>query len=255
MRLKLVFSLLIATSSLVNAQQHKVYNGEYNKLLSSSYMGISDSQATYSYYENQDFERIYDGDFTCTFRVPVYIGEYVKGGSIKGQFKNGDYDGYWKLIYPFRFDSKSYLAVMDVTFSNGLINGPLKVVVTDASKNKVCETTIEFVNGQRSGNFNYYSKLNPNYIREAKGQYKNDNRDGRWTYVYEGNRGILDYEDGVLKDNFVILESTGTKTDGVDLTYGSFYYGDFSFSDIIHVLGKVNNNYDSKSWNFFGDEY
>lgn len=252
MRLKLAFSFVIGMTSLLNAQQLKTYTGDYRSL---SVLDMVNPKATYSYYENEDYERIYNGDFSCTFQVANYSGRNLQRGSIKGQFKDGQYDGCWKLVYPYSYENKYYTAIMDVSFNNGLIHGPLKVVVTDAGQKRVCETTIEFVNGTRSGILNHYSKLNPYLISEVKGQYKNDNRSGKWTYVYEGNKGIVEYDDGVELRNFTIDNSTGSKTDGMDIPYAALDYGNISFSDLLNALGDININTENKSFDIFWEEY
>ena len=216
---------------------------------------MENPKSTYQYYENQDFERIYNGEFTCTFQERNYFGKNLRKGSIKGHFKDGQYDGVWKLVYPYRYEDKNYTAIMDVSFSNGLINGPLKVVVTDAAQNKVCETIISFFNGIRSGDLNHYSKLNPYLISEVNGQYKNDKRFGKWTYVYEGDMGIIEYDDGVEIRNFIIDKSTGSKMDGMDIPYAALDYGNISFSDLLNTMGEVNKNTNNKSFDIFWEEY
>lgn len=252
MRLILCISLVIGMSLQLYAQQIKMYKGSFNIVSS---LEMENPKVIYHYYENQDFERIYNGEFTCTFQVSDYTGKNLREGNIKGQFKDGQYDGDWKLVYPYRYENKNYTAIMDVSFSNGLINGPLKVVVIDSGQKRVCETTLSFFNGLRSGDLQHYSKLNPYLISEVKGQYQNDKRSGKWIYVYEGNKGIAEYDDGIELRNFMIDTSTGSKIEGMDLPFAAFDYGNISFSDMLNTLGAVNTNTRNKSFDMFWEEY
>lgn len=252
MRFILCISLLVGMSLQLYAQKLEIYNGPFDTF---SALEMKNPQATYHYYENQDLERIYNGDFICTFKVSNYSGGDSRKGNIKGQFKDGQYDGNWKLVYPYSFENKNYTAIMEVSFSNGLIHGPLKIVVTDSGQKRVCETTLSFVNGIRSGELSHYSKLNPYLISEVKGQYEEDKRFGKWTYVYEGNKGIIEYDEGVEVRNFMIYNSTGSKTDGMDIPYAALDYGNISFSDLLNSIGEVNNNSSNKSFDIFREEY
>lgn len=95
MKLNILF--LITFLSLWNvsiAQSLKIYSGKYRE-----------GTATYSYKDNPDGGRIYEGSF-------VYTTPYHK---ITGQFKNNKKDGQW--IY------KGYKKSLKLSYKDGVLDG------------------------------------------------------------------------------------------------------------------------------------
>lgn len=244
---------MFGLTTLLNAQQMKTYNGEYFPLWG---LEMDKPKAVYSYYENEDYERIYNGDFACTFQVSDYLGRNTRQGSIKGKFKDGEYEGAWTIIYPYFFEGKKYSVTMTCFFENGVFDGPVKVVVKDGTGRIIGETKMEFKNGIRSGELTYYNKMMQGVFSEIKGQYTNDERSGKWTYVWDGDKGIIEFDEyGQQIKNFQIDHRSGEKTYGVNIYYTSLDYGGVSFLDLMHVLCEINPNEENKSMDIFQHEY
>lgn len=95
-----------------NAPQNlKVYNGDYT-LNSIAATGT----AKYSYYENDEYQRVYHGDFTLS----VEKGNF--SGVITGKFKNDLRDGKWTIKGSFGYPQ--YLdMVMNINYLDGQPNG------------------------------------------------------------------------------------------------------------------------------------
>ncbi|MBI9069885.1 MAG: hypothetical protein JEZ09_21510 [Salinivirgaceae bacterium] len=131
----LTLFLLVLQSSF--AQEKKTYSG--------SFQGETTGEATYQYYENDKYERIYDGPFVFTtgtkdkkrLNNKIYRevkGYYVNGlkhdswslsskyNRINGNFNNGVLDGSfaWKKIEGSDTEMKT---TVEATFNNGILVG------------------------------------------------------------------------------------------------------------------------------------
>lgn len=89
MRYILGIYLVIGISIQLYAQNLKLYNGSFDVFSS---LEMVNPKSSYQYYENQDFERIYKGDFTCTFLSDLLntIGE------VNQNTNNKSYDVFWE---------------------------------------------------------------------------------------------------------------------------------------------------------------
>jgi len=101
----------IIVESSVNNQNIKVYNGDYT-LNEINAVGT----AKYSYYENENYQRVYHGDFTLS------VGKGNFSCVITGKFKNDMRDGMWtakgNFGYPQNFDF-----LITENYINGQPNG------------------------------------------------------------------------------------------------------------------------------------
>lgn len=156
--LGLLFNVLI-----LNAQALKTYSGKYKF-----------GTATYTYKDNPEGGRIYEGDFV-----------YVRNNGmdkVTGKFKNDRKEGKW--TYTSRSSLMS-MPVLKATYKNGMLDGPYQYT----SKDDCISLTIS--NGRFMGDVNgrnlsfCYKKGISNYIvtlESLKGQFdENGYCDGKWT--------------------------------------------------------------------------
>lgn len=175
--LGLLFNVLI-----LNAQALKTYSGKYKS-----------GTATYTYKDNPEGGRIYEGDF-------VYIRNNGMG-KVTGKFKNDRKEGKWT------YTNKSSLMSMPVlkaTYKNGMLDGPYQYT----SKDDCISLTIsngKFMGDVNGSNLSFcYKKGISNYIvtlESLKGQFdENGYCDGKWTLQQnEVVRFYGLYEHGVCK--------------------------------------------------------
>lgn len=107
--LVLIALCLIGRSAI--GQNIQVYNGDYT-LNSISAVGT----AKYSYYENENYQRIYNGDFTLS----VEKGNFTC--VITGKFKNDLRDGKWTIKGNFGYPQNMDI-FMNINYINGQPNG------------------------------------------------------------------------------------------------------------------------------------
>ncbi len=163
-------------SSICFAQQLKTYNGEYDlhsydvKVAYGINPGLLDGTATYSYYENEDLERIRSGKFNYTGKLSgngstltVTIsgnykenkkhGKWVVNQSLnasevrspgrvptpatsynlrfEGDFKDGLPNGLWSSTLSSTQKGKTVSGTYTLNFSNNVINGDFKMIASD----------------------------------------------------------------------------------------------------------------------------
>lgn len=213
-----------------------------------------DEKASYTYYEKEDLSRVYHGEFKLVFTGEGSKMDKKIYGSIKGRFKNGDYYGDWTFVYPFtvyenvpndyHLVSVPFTAKLTCSFMDGRLNGPFKVVVTNASNNIVGEATLNYENGKRNGVLEFYSNVDPdNSLKEVKGEYRKDKRTGNWTYIYRKNKGSIKYNDsGWETSNYMIDGATGERIAGEDIGMYDLKFGTISLAELQNVIADINNN-------------
>ena len=136
----LVFSVLVSIN-IAFSQTIKTYSGNYEK-----------GKATYQYYENENYERILNGNFL-----------YKENGfQISGQFKNNLRTGLWKATRSTRMGwSKASDLITEVsiaTFNDGDLNGKCSYKKTDVTKKKVLQTcSATFKNNRMIDRFKFDS--------------------------------------------------------------------------------------------------
>lgn len=212
-------------------------------------------RASYTFYEKEDLSRVYHGDFKMTFTGDGSTRDRIIRGYITGRFKNGEYDGDWTFVYPIcaikkergdrrDLDRINYTAKLTCSFANGKLNGPLKIVVTNFSNNIVGEAILNYKNGKREGDLNFYTNLDCEIsLEKVKGQFKNDTRVGEWSYIYRGDKGVIKYDNsGWEISNNMIDHATGEKKYG---QYVNMYDLDFytvSVAELQNVIAEINPN-------------
>lgn len=198
----LIFVLgLLFNVLMLNAQALKTYSGKYKY-----------GTATYTYKDNPEGGRIYEGNF-------VYVGNNGTD-KVTGKFKNDRKEGEW--TYTRRNYIKS-MSVLKATYKNGVLDGPYQYT----SKDDCISLTIS--NGKFKGEVNgrnlgfSYQKGIYNYIavlESLKGQFdENGYCDGKWTLQQNDVVRFYGlYEHGVCK---------------------KFYREDLTTGDIENVEGDI----------------
>lgn len=157
------------------SQNIKTYNGPYN---GSNYYGYDafseEGVATYQYYENEKYERIYNGNFNYK-----YIYKNKTESNIIGKFKNGLKNGLWEYKFGNRCNIKG-------EFVDGLMNGIWTYKVINERTNKTLEeSTVNFKEGILIGKYEYKGEFN------VTGNFDNlGNRIGEWIITYKDDNGV-----------------------------------------------------------------
>lgn len=115
----MAFCFIAYTAIGQNVPQNlKVYNGDYTL----NAIGAKGT-AKYSYYENDEYQRIYHGDFTLSVEKDNF------SGAITGKFKNDLRDGKWTIKGSF-----GYPQYMDVVTTANYVDGQPNGIWTMISK-------------------------------------------------------------------------------------------------------------------------
>lgn len=125
------------TTILTYGQTIKNYTGSYDE-----------GTATYQYYENENYERILNGNFT--YKVYDYI--------ITGQFKNNLRTGQWKAITTNKNNTNKQLTteVVTATYVEGNLEGICSYSETDViSKKILSKSTAHFKGNMVVGEYSY----------------------------------------------------------------------------------------------------
>lgn len=200
--LLLVFSTIILQIS--SGQSLKTYSGDYELdgyLLNEIPFYMLNGEATYQYYENDDYDRIRKGKFT-------YSGEVSENGvslelNVNGYYKENLKNGLWQSNLYINNQGQKIKTVCYTNYSKGIPNGPWEI---DAYTRGQKETaSLHFNNNLITGNFGI--KMS-NIKMNGK-----CNLDGYLDGVIELVEGevemIMNYDNGFLINYIVRDLSTG----------------------------------------------
>lgn len=191
MKLNILF--LITFLSLWNvsiAQSLKIYSGKYRE-----------GTATYSYKDNPDGGRIYEGSF-------VYTTPYHK---ITGQFKNNKKDGQW--IY------KGYKKSLKLSYKDGVLDGMYQFI-NGGDNACILLLTIKdgkFVGSAKGTDIGYTWHRLFHYRGSFSGQFdENGYMDGDWTFKDDDGIYVFHatYEHGVCQKCYREDITTGDIAEG-----------------------------------------
>jgi len=140
-KLIVFYFLFYATFNKVSAQAIKTYTGNFEE-----------GTAVYQYYENENYERIFNGSFS--YKIRDYI--------ITGQFKNNLRNGLWKIT-AIRKNPHSYKSMINelvtATYINGNLDGLCQYKRTENLTKKVLiESSAFFKNNIPIGKYYYKVK-------------------------------------------------------------------------------------------------
>lgn len=208
-RILISFTIFLWTNIPSNAQSLKTYSGEY-KL----------GKATYTYQDNPEGGRIFEGNFTYTYAYSGLGGGMVTG-SATGRFKNNKKEGVWTYI-------KNETTVLKATYKEGVLNGlyDFSTLTLLGRKKQAFSIYIKdgkFV-GPAKGIYAIFSW--PKIIDQAvdfTGQFdENGNLDGKWVFKNRDGRSVYTaiYEHGNCKKYYREDLTTGDIEQGEgNITY------------------------------------
>ena len=178
----LIIALLISAIS-TNAQTLKTYSGAYTL----TDKGI-EGKATYQYYEDENYNRIYHGTFSFNGGIyNDYTRKKLTNIKITGQFKNNLRTGKWiakssatKINKPFL--SETYIA----NFKDGKlnVNTQIKRIDKTGGYNRIDNFSISFIDNKFSI-INTKSTINGLVIEQINGKFDEEGYlDGKFLIKY-----------------------------------------------------------------------
>jgi hypothetical protein len=187
-----------------------------------SYSGpFGDGQATYEYYENDKYERIYNGNFVYTATISKIKTQW------KGKFKGGRKDGPWiyetipqagaNMIYGFRSYAVTGSTKMIGNYKEGTPVGDWKYTQNFSAGGNVIFRDVKMKydqNGNCVGPFFLSAKetLATGEVQQfvqINGQCVNGLMDGKWILQGLGIEEIRMYKQGFLLESIVRDKQTG----------------------------------------------
>ena len=145
-RLLATMMLVASVVSTASAQEHKTYSGQFGR--------GNEGTVTYSYYENIDGRRLFDGKYSYK-RVRNRTGNAATYTET-GQYKNDKLDGLWTIT----FNKKGYeteTMTVKMNYKDGVLHGPMTFVKKVIDSGKVTENynlTLQFNEGYLTGKGN-----------------------------------------------------------------------------------------------------
>lgn len=219
----LISSILIAAAA---SAQIKLYRGEYPSIFTDP---IADEtgwdfylekdgagKAEYAYTENIDGTRSYNGMFSYVFLSPLSTSRTTYHGNLSGRFADNRQDGVWVLSFPYPDETGQKIgdAELRVTFTDGMLNGPVTFTVTgtlfDQSPSWLIKEQFAMENGRPQGAYSYEST---NF--SVKGEFTDGHPSGMWVRIVnadEEKHFSLFGQRGQLLQQYVIDPRTGDKT-------------------------------------------
>jgi hypothetical protein len=183
MKRKIITSLFLMFSIFVSAQTLKTYTGAFKD---GSFE--NSGKATYTYYENEDFERIYNGSFN------------YNNGAVIGFFKNDKRDSIWTFTEAGVHNKLNYKLIIKGSYKDGKMNGLWTYKKTETPANKVLQSSsVFFSNGIMTGDYEYLdnrtvTQRDVESDISVKGKYDKDGFfDGDWIVKYKKNG--IEYEE------------------------------------------------------------
>ncbi len=203
----IILSLSIAISTFGQTTTTKKYSGKYDN-----------GYATYTYYENEKFERIYHGKFNYTENLKEYDALKL---SISGNFVDDLRNGEW--IFTVK-NTKVPVKSLPDAGSQFIIYLAMQMGKTQKEIDKLKKE----INNDIAYN-TYYSVL--------KGSYKNGEKNGIWTYKtsFTGSKtytlpvySVVKYNDGNKVDTFFYYNNKN-----------NYVSGQFNDSGYTHGIWKI----------------
>jgi hypothetical protein len=196
------FIICIFTCTFSNAQTIKTYSGAFEE-----------GKATYQFYENKDFERVYHGKFNYT---TDFLGLIKISGNYNDNFKHG----LWSYYREFDglFNIKGYNTSIKGNYIEGLKEGQWNVIATEVGTGKIiAKSKVNFKKGILVGSF--VKSENGNTL---KGQFDNNGFfTGTWIHKFKKSdnfyyEDVRKYNKGVLYFKIERDLSTGTIIEKID---------------------------------------
>lgn len=257
-RICLFVCFAIMMANIVGAQNLKKYEGEIRypsdlKVLSyfiGDYMDGKTLYGSYYYYENQDGERIKNGNFQLIYKN----GNGVNFRVLRGEYSNGLKSGQW--IIKDSIARKEYIKVhrlgtLKITYKNDIINGPCEYH-NKYLKGSFSYSTIKcnFNNGIIVGEVTvrHCKESDTTKVREYKGSVSNDGLlHGLWTIKDKGGLEMLQKR-LYYKGGLVSVEESDFSTGDKYMCYSAFD-GMTKTPDINAIKDTIVNGLNCIMWN------
>lgn len=210
-------STLHAQSTKISDKTIKIYDGLY-----------FGGKAHYSYLNDNEGERIFDGPFSFTLNnVPNLPGATI---IMHGDFKNNLKNGLWTYVMSSKQYDNNLTSLKETLTSNyylGMLNGIIKVSQTGTVSNQtgLVTGTATVANTNFIGEINYFARtvdrngkiLKSKEFNKLIGQFNNDGFcDGLWIWTYQDDsdnsstiEAKMNFINGVLISSKAINEQTG----------------------------------------------
>ena len=230
---------LLATMMLVasvvttaSAQEHKTYSGQFGR--------GNEGTVTYSYYENAEGRRMFNGKYTYK-KVRNRTGN-TASYTETGQYKDDRLDGLWTLS----FSKKGYeteTTTIKMNYKDGLLHGPMTFVKKVVESSKVTENhnlTLQFNEGYLTGKasdmklgmkiFSY--EFDENNQPNGLWKCKLDRKDAKFVHC-------LRYDHGKLMESYYEDITTGDRGgQRKEKAADELQVGDPLIDEIIKLLGQ-----------------
>lgn len=248
----LALLLIISVNLFAHAQEIQTYKGKF-PLLGYENIYALEPEATYNYYEAEDYSRVFHGPISIRYHGDGSTNKVTRWGKIDGQFKDGFYDGEWTLINPVHSSKRNidtyYTVTMKCNFKDGVLDGPLTITMTDRNNKTIVQASLNYENGELDGEIEYSTHL-PEYpyityeITGLSGQYSNGKPVGKWKYTYgREDKGIADFD---ANENYTIDSSTGQRKSGAKLELHNLLIWNRSIEHYFRFLNEVGNDKNKK---------
>lgn len=181
----IIFNLIVISCTVkVFSQTLKIYSGKFEN-----------GTANYQYYENENFERILNGNFT-------YKTETV---TMKGSYKENKKNGMWIVTQtnPSHSVNSGFQATVTANYNLGKLNGSVFYKKTDSKSQKIiARSNAVFINNIIVKKFEYVATDNENNFTIVFNFDENGLIDGANTVKYkEGGKAFehqMKYDHGLL---------------------------------------------------------
>jgi formylglycine-generating enzyme required for sulfatase activity len=176
---------LIISGQVLLSQTLKTFQGAYEN-----------GTATYQYYENENFERLFQGSFKYKGTIPD--GNNVKYNiNITGQYNKDKKDGLWTYVLS-TIGPKGTTETVTGNYTNGLMEGAWSLnTIVNGTKKSIKKSSVVFKNNKLVGELNYeFNALtNKEYAKiSVRGNFNDSSEfNGAWLTSY--TQGNIQYEE------------------------------------------------------------
>ena len=177
-----IITVVILTPIICFGQQLQTYTGAFEK-----------GTASYQYYEDENYERVFHGDFSYSY----------ERFSVRGKFENGLRNGKWIATSVFSGKSSDYKIESTSSYLEGDLNGPSTYIKKDLSSGTTlfkCNTmfknnvAIDYYNFEGNNNGSVFSvkiKLNKDGFADSSATIK-------YSYENKPHECILKFKNGFV---------------------------------------------------------
>ena len=251
--LRVIILSMIFHCTAIALKAQNTYSGAYTIKSSytrpHSYSSDINGIATYSYVELNDL-RVLHGPFRFSTSgyhsfLPTLLTNSVDTIIISGTFNQGYKNGEWKISGA--NDDNSNHFFIEMTFSNGVLDGPVKGY--SSGYNDQCSFSFTFLDGKLSGQYKVsYNNSSPPSSGECLLNFSQGLYHGTSTISFFDSdnkefKVVKEYDNGLLINDKFQDESTGeyiiNKNYNYDISLADFSYADFHHKRGMSISGSM----------------